>query len=290
MREVPIIFSAPMIGAIYAGAKTQTRRIVTVPWRGNRRAVPYEPTYVEDGGKLVVDCSEARDSRGPGDYREIATVMDRYGRVGDVLWVRETFCDDYGGDPAHPPESRTRYTVDDSVEGVLYKASHDCRNFEAGCPCNPEGDAKRSDWRSPFHMPRWASRLLLLVTAVRVERLQALSVSDAIAEGIDPAAPVKATINGQKSDLHVFGPDAAVRIYRMLWESLHGHKHPWNDNPWVWVVTVRRACLRCKGLGYVARAACEGFAGEPLRGIVEKECGACFGSGAPTEALRRTAT
>lgn len=277
MKEIPIIFSAPMVQAILAGEKTQTRRVVTVPWKGSRRTTPYGPYYVEEDGKLLVDCSEARDSHGSGDYREITTVMDRYGRVGDVLWVKETWCDDYDGDPAYPPSKRDRDGEDGSVEGVLYKASHDCRSFEAGCPCNPEGDGKRSDWRSPLHMPRWASRLTLQVTSVRVERLQGITASDARAEGIDPSAPVDATVNGQTSKLHVFGPDAPQRIYRMLWESIHGIKHPWDDNPWVWVIAFRRACARCKGQGFVPR------------GFVEQDCQDCGGTGRPGARKEKTA-
>lgn len=215
MTERPIIFSGDSVRAIIAGAKTQTRRLVTVPWRGSQRALPYEPWYVSEDGRLLVDCSEADDSHGNGDYREFTTCQRHpYGRAGDRLWVRET------------------WSWDAEYEGpgcVSYRARDDERQGQR--------------WRSPIHMPRWASRLLLTVTEVRVERLQSITEEDAEAEGVAPYK--QADLTNVREVAAFFGSGPAPHLsYRAgfanAWDSLNGKRAPWAENPWVWVVTFRR--------------------------------------------------
>lgn len=137
-----------------------------------------------------------------------------YGQPGDQLWVRETW---------HPETS-------DPDARAAYRADCDYDTSDCG-------------WRPSIHMPRWASRILLRVTDVRVERLQAISEADAIAEGIselplqkqEPGAWWCADPLGNSS-LHCRTPRAA---FCRLWESIYG-AGSWDANPWVWVIKFER--------------------------------------------------
>ncbi len=226
MRERPILFSGPMVRAILDGRKWQTRRVMKpqpAPFAGGvhetnlaKHPAPYIDAY----------CGEpktAENPRGMGDLWCWWTEDDRqgpsvgrcpYGAPGDRLWVRETW-----GCPSadHPrvPDGRKPTPGD----GLVYAANDaDAWQWRGGPGC--------SDfvWRPSIHMPRWASRLTLPVTAVRVERLQDVTDDDAIAEGTE------------------FSRDP-VRAFSALWDSING-KRPfsaWDDNPWVWVVSFTTA-------------------------------------------------
>jgi hypothetical protein len=221
--ERPILFKAPMVRAILAGRKTQTRRIVTVPWQGRVRALPYGPYYVDTDGELFV----ADDY---GDYHRIEDwTTSPCGRPGDRLWVRETW--------------RTEERHCDRADGIRYRADDDFVVIDD----TPEAadrwiDAHKNGvhanrWRPSIFMPRALSRILLHVASVRVERVQAISEEDARAEGVNPS---DAAI--------VFTNDAHGRAYRVsementhrgafacLWDSLIDEKDTkWNANPWVW--------------------------------------------------------
>jgi len=160
MKERPIIFSGPMVRAILAGEKTQTRRIVK---------------------PQAVKCP--------------------YGKPGDRLWVRESFCevvDQYGSKRAH------------------YRASEP--NLEVIRPMKDRPPyAGPPKWKPSIHMPRWASRIDLEITHVRSQRLQAITVGAARAEGI------------------VAQPGYLASEFKALWESIHG-SGSWDKNPWVWVI------------------------------------------------------
>lgn len=210
MRERPILFTAPMVRAIVAGTKTQTRRVV-------------KPQPVE-----LPDFNRGRLSynvRGSVYRAWNPAVMDPscpYGQPGDRLWVRETF---------------QRFTDDGEI---IYKA--DPQSFMA------MNDLKRDEclearWRPSIHMPRWASRILLEITAVRVERLQSISEEDCIDEGVfrktgeTPIGDLVETATG--GELIYAQRGQAALAYRDLWESING-PGSWAANPWVWVVKFRR--------------------------------------------------
>ena len=223
MNERPILFSSSMVLALLAGTKTQTRRIVkgTVEdvrnpeWYGERRLVhslrcqrPFCET-VDDyalacGG---YDCeADGRTDRSP------------YGSSGDRLWVKET----------HAIVPRTAYWHDLSIphverehEWAIYRA-----NWERTAP---------SRWRPSIHMPRWASRLTLEITGVRVERLQGITQADARAEGVVDTSGAW-EIDGPLTDSDRAGPRGA---YEALWESING-EGSWDANPWVWKITFKR--------------------------------------------------
>ena len=204
MKERPILFSAPMVRAILDGRKTQTRRVVKGDHGG-------PTTWVERDGLwhpcADVLCRGALDAVGPG-------VRCPYGQRGDRLWVRETWCvadPDYAHYPAdgRPLRSDDRWAWYRATEGDLVEYTNN-----------------RSPWRPSIHMPRWASRLTLEVTGVRVERLQDLSEEDARAEGVEPLGSLG------RVPPHING-------FADLSEQINGAAS-WDANPWVWVVEFRR--------------------------------------------------
>lgn len=203
MKERPILFSAPMVRAILSGAKTQTRRVVPTMVTGGR---------VEYPGK--------RDSRGYSRVNWLDTAEGmataaqecRHGKPGDRLWVRETW-----GALPHMLGGFQR-------ESLRYRADGEYQN---------EHGTWR--WRPSIHMPRWASRITLEITDVRVERLQDISEEDAIAEGALEWArdALAAYAAGNPTRL------SAVGYFWLLWESING-PCSWDANPWVWVIEFKR--------------------------------------------------
>ena len=198
ITERGMIFNGEMVRALLDGRKTQTRRTV-------------KPQPDEDGLAKVtngpwVDTS-ARNYRCP------------FGAAGDHIWVRETFqgplfdydlMDSYCKDP----------TPFEKPEFCVYKAD--------GVPA-PEfydaDDELHCCWRPSINMPRWASRILLEITNVRVERLKSISDGDAKREGCSTA--------DMKSG------DCVADVFARLWASIYG-SDSWNANPWVWVIEFKR--------------------------------------------------
>jgi hypothetical protein len=203
-----IIFSAPMVRAILAGRKTQTRRVI------RPQPMPYAPFGggLAWCGKIVAPGYKAI---GVERVRETPVyLVCPLGKIGDRLWVREWW---------------TEYEVDD-VQGTrnFYAADYADRQ----CQVMPGVFLK---WQSPLFMPRRASRITLEITEVRVECVQDLSWPDAIAEGIhcDPGGKYR-----QAEDVGPFTDDPTL-AYRWLWDSINGNKHPWSRNPWVRVLTFK---------------------------------------------------
>ena len=211
-KERPILFSAPMVRALLSGEKTQTRRVVKLK---NGQYIP-----------------PSKSADGPGWAQMLRSCP--YGQPGDRLWVRETF--QYRG------ASYDGHGIDESEWFRCYGAGGAADNWDPDYPHGwwptPHMNVKKLDaadeqegegvtgWvtkRIPgIHMPRWASRITLEVTSVRVERLQDISEADAAAEGVhtDPDCP-------------------AYDAYQALWEQING-KGSWDANPWVWVVEHKR--------------------------------------------------
>jgi hypothetical protein len=187
MNERGILFSAPMVLALLAGKKTQTRRVATERDR--------------EAGRCPIAAP------------------------GDRLWVRETWAPMTS---ANPP-CATEY---------WYRAS-------------TRGDAGRFKWKPAIHMPREASRILLAVNSIRVERLKALTEADAVAEGMHPD---RSGVRGddllavaefmRRYDMkagRIGAIPAPVARYALLWDSINGKPGKnWNANPWVWVVQFTR--------------------------------------------------
>ena len=189
MKERPILFSGEMVRAILDGRKTQTRRVV------KQKHLPFL-TNILDG---FLD--------GKWNQRPMP-----YGQPGDTLWVRETWASGVGVDDVSPSE----FTEAMQLLPVWYKATD--KNLQ------PE---YRGRWRPSIHMPRWASRINLRVTGVRVERVRDISEDDAKAEGVTKDLP-GGWVSGQSRRM----------IFRNLWDTINVTRPgcSWDTNPWVWVV------------------------------------------------------
>lgn len=214
IKERPILFSAPMVRAIQEGRKTVTRRVLNAQALKN---IGY--------GVQLGECHEL-PSEGPLHPNSIGYYNDfcPYGQPGDRLWVRETFTDLRGTGIEHRPDP----------EGPLQRYA-----YAADCPPGSHADEARKDygikWKPSIHMPRAASRILLEITDVRVERLQAISDVQAMAEGVRLYADHAALGDWY----HVEGKETysadSRKSFELLWSSINGPT-AWDANPWVWAV------------------------------------------------------
>lgn len=209
VKERPILFSAPMVRALLAGKKTQTRRVVKT------QPLPCHGFPREANGEwgIYLDRPHA------GPYKHLGKCP--YGQPGDRLWVRETWGQISWsvviGEPKPP-------TIQ-----IVYKAGPHSFNRDV-----PHGWLPQNKWRPSIHMPRSASRLTLELTEVRVERLQAISEADALAEGF--AAGDGSPINGFPTESEY----SAQQAFADRWDVLNGPRgYPWESNPWVWALTFK---------------------------------------------------
>lgn len=191
-KEHAIIFSGGMVRAILDGRKSQTRRLVALP-------SGWEPK-VGAGGRGDLDRYGLRLVPSSGSVLGPDSLVCRYGTVGDRLWVRENW---------QPLAERK----------AIYAATWH--------PASPPP----SRWRPSIHMPRWACRITLEVTGVRVERLQDISDDDARAEGVEYSDETALWSPGNH--------ETPTQAFAALWESIHGPEL-WAKNPWVWVVEFKR--------------------------------------------------
>lgn len=219
MTDRPIIFSGPMVRALLAGTKTQTRRLLRVPAYLDADA-GYPDPGIGAGGYLK---APERD--------EPAIVHRAYppAEIGDRLWVRETWAVGMCAEGLAPAELSPGFWRHDNG-GCWYRAG--------GEPAH--AISPRGKWRPAIHMPRWASRLTLTVTNVRVERLQDISETDAEAEGIEPNQDGRLRVVGWRNyqdDASVF--DDKRQSFRSLWDSINGDRPgaAWADNPWIYAPT-----------------------------------------------------
>lgn len=216
MRERPILFSAPMVRAILECRKTQTRRVLKQPWPTGSGSFRIDNGF--KGGHPVM--VESKPTNYPGSCEILWLRRCPYGQPGDRLWVRETthrrpMLNLLTGEPLATKYDGGAYSSDD--EDVLTPDGFDVGWWYSRTVC------------PSIHMPRWASRIDLEVTGVRVERLQDISEDDALAEGL-------------------YWPDVGYdqtpqRIFAALWESING-PGSWDANPWVWVVEFKRVAQR----------------------------------------------
>lgn len=238
MKERPIIFSAPMVRAILEGRKTQTRRVVK-PQPLNNRVGMVNGAYSRFPNVWLVNGAVS-------EYHDKGIIPPRwecpYGFPGDRLWMRETWnvarCSldwetgtefnafEWDSSLYGNPQDylSTEAPRGSSVAMLFYAADGDKNPSEFQPLEHLNGKRERPEipWRPSIHMPRWASRLSLLVTGVRVERLQSINADDALAEGV--------TWDGER--------EHPRDNFITLWDSING-KRPgctWDDNPWVWVV------------------------------------------------------
>lgn len=231
MKERPILFNADMVCAVLDGRKTQTRRIIQSPAKNMQASGHKVIEYREPGDKWYGEHVFSMRNQGGTwcDYtKEQFLAKCPFSVVGDRLWVRESFYEHghWQGGGYDPEDS---YFVSDKQ--VLFPADGIQRPSER----------KREDfWRSrpSIHMPRWASRITLEITSVRVERLQDISAEDVTAEGIKTLGE-----SMWGSQWWVDAPQAAINDahlqFSIIWSKIYGEES-WHANPWVWVIEFKR--------------------------------------------------
>jgi len=210
VKEHPIIFSAESIRAILDGRKSQTRRIVKPQPQpnGGKGLSPLEPYHTPLDKWTWVLAATGHGNGTSGNYCP-------YGTIGDRLWVRETFA-----------KPRIVSIEDYLACKVIYKA--DC--------AFPKMPAEVDKWTPSIFMPRWASRITLEVTDVRVQRLQDISEEDAIAEGV-------IAINDPEGDCWTDGK--YLTAFQKLWGEINGFagepkaRASWDSNPFVWCISFK---------------------------------------------------
>ncbi|UBN55273.1 hypothetical protein [Pantoea agglomerans] len=224
MTERGMIFNAEMVRAVLDGRKTQTRRALKL----FQNAVSFTPEW-------DIDCQEIFVAMGKKDHTEMNPVLGAircpFGAVGDRLWVRETWqaihdsLDEFGNVdertwiPSIPKSS-------DSYWHAVYAEEFGVSNrVDRGFP-----------WRPAIHMPRWASRITLEITGVRVERLNDISENDARAEGVQPLRGGYWRHYQPEWTQHQL---SARGSFATLWKSIYGEES-WQASPWVWVIEFKR--------------------------------------------------
>ncbi len=212
MKERPIIFDLDSIRAILDGRKTKTRRIVREPISNHSKILDqpmeHDPMVFHKGSWFK-----------PNEWCP-------YGIVSDHLWVKETW-------------SMPEFSSSDMRAGIFYRAdgemSPELIAYNKKVPSENVDQAfrwfdKGRKWHSSYFIPRWASRILLEITDVQMERLQGISVNDVNAEGtpytLDPAMRPYGTRYEQ---------------FSRYWDSINAKRgYPWLSNPWVWVIKFKK--------------------------------------------------
>lgn len=203
VKERPILMSAPMVIAILAGDKTQTRRIVKLYGHDGLQSENDLWRFCEFHGEKAVwqHCQ---------DIRRVITEKCRYGVPGDRLWVKET------------------WKVNTPPSGALYRA-------------DANSQFVKGPWKPSIFMFRWASRITLEITNVRAERLQDISEDDCIAEGIEPVAQlgIMRACGWKDYSGKTVGFLSPRDSYKSLWESING-AGSWDLNPWDFAISFRK--------------------------------------------------
>ncbi|HHI3756769.1 TPA: morphogenetic protein [Klebsiella quasipneumoniae] len=228
MKERGMIFNGEMVRAILDGRKTQTRRPVKFPVHDKNLGCELA------GNELAGELSA-------GNYLNSA-----FGKPGDRIWVREAYrfpasLDDVSPTGVGEMAVATGYRKPWAPTFYEFTGtfSDGWKGFETPPKVSDAGKLRPS-----IHMPRWASRILLEITDVRVERLNVISEEDARAEGVGIALWF-AAIGVPESEWTSLGKQGAMQAshinkFATLWESIYGAES-WKANPWVWVIEFKRA-------------------------------------------------
>nr|WP_229309572.1 hypothetical protein [Klebsiella aerogenes] len=218
-----MIFNGEVVRAILDGRKTQTRRIMKVQPEPSKSR-PGDFWFSSKKLESMVHISDFAPGNSPiADYHLfIQEHCCPFGAVGDRIWVRETWA---------------RYNIDQNSHDLAYRAT------------TPADWPEEGRWRPSIHMPRWASRILLEITNVRIERLNAISPEDAESEGLErtnftgfgdePGLPSYPEPDVYFDPLKKQWKEYPPEAFAGLWESIYG-EGSWKANPWVWVIEFKR--------------------------------------------------
>jgi hypothetical protein len=257
IKERPILFSAPMVRSILDGTKTQTRRIIKPqppempvpnchPSHKQKHAAPYLDAYC--GGQRTE--KNPRGHSGEWCWWQVddqacpPNFKCKFGVPGDRLWVRETWAKTTNVDGQMDWPGRPHIRLKDADDGdepfeaIIYRADGEWEW------CDGDGfRSGKSYWRPSIYMPRAASRILLEITDIRVERLQDITEDDAVAEGLhifkegDGNLYYSALSDDWFGDFEKWHLDPRD-AYHALWESING-PDSWDASPFVWVLNLR---------------------------------------------------
>lgn len=231
MIERPILFSGPLVVAILDGLKDVTRRLIPMQDPSRARLLSCVDGVAMFGDTIPDDPVPLR-------------VQCRYGKPGDRLWIRESF---FCNLKDHPPDD---YPI------IHYRADMS-EHYTDGRTVSPRygTSVHRGPWKPSIHMPRWASRILLEVVSVRVERLQDITAAEVRREGIElpvsthdcppgkghPCVRVLDNPFEKRGPLSDWTEDDFWRCeFACTWEAINGKRSPWRRNDWVWRVEFRR--------------------------------------------------
>lgn len=204
MKERPILFKGEMVRAILNGTKTQTRRIIKAHVPRNDKDTFENPYFV--GGTFSGDWWYKPFKNGTADVLNCP-----FGKPGDELWVRETYCE--------------------TPVSILYRATYKPMS----------GDGLFLRWKPSIFMPRRVARIILKITNVRVERLQDITEEDAKAEGTTIPGSDKGTWLQKVTGPYVPEKPTYREHFKLLWETINAKRgYGWDTNPWLWVIEFER--------------------------------------------------
>ncbi|RNI26602.1 hypothetical protein [Rufibacter latericius] len=236
VKERPILFKGEMVRAILEGRKTQTRRGVKVD------AKRISPRIGADDMPTGTFWVSSKDF----DNVIVDEIKCPYGKVGDRLWVRETWCESVDINAVDCFEGRPHIPTDFFDNGKVRSAYIHRADGETEWVDDDGFSTERSFWKPSIFMPRQACRLVLEVTSIRVERLQDISREDAIAEGISHKFGgwrnyLNPKLIFSQFEYEVQGETipAPVMSFNSLWISINGEES-FEANPWVWVVEFKK--------------------------------------------------
>ncbi|WP_063616236.1 hypothetical protein [Enterobacter roggenkampii] len=221
ITERGMIFNGEMVRAILDGRKTQTRRIMKPQPTLDDFVCPYDGPR---GGHIWPSKNhqyalhvERMLQNGDGGWEGLASDACHFGGIGDRIWVRETWAEAGAGAP----------------DLQLYRA-----NYPAHVPTHYENVPPAEDvrWTPSIHMPRWASRITLEITGVRVEQLKSISEDEARSEGV---ARLRECFWKHYQPGWTQHQLSARGAFATLWDSIYGSGE-WDRNPWVWVIEFKR--------------------------------------------------
>lgn len=229
VKDTPLLMKGPLVCATLEDLKTQTRRLNGLKEVNKRPDMMELVEHLCDGDRW---CFREKDT-GTDRYPRSGIIKCPYGKLGDRLWMRETW---QKFDPERDGIPEDRFGSHCPYKGITGGKPHEKKPIHWRAVYRADGEVEhpehgKANWRPSIHMPRWASRINLEITSIRVERVQDISYADSTKEGV-PA------------DLSIpeFYPGGRYRApFKTLWDSINAKRgYGWDKNPWVWVVEFKR--------------------------------------------------